>query len=205
MQQLPPAAPPVLLKKYVSEVGFRILFDPLKDGRCQFSAVAHQLDISGIVPGLQPGWIRKFVTEYLNKNSSAFEGFVCHASHGAKNDVTCWKKYVEDMSKEYTFGDHITVLAMATIFNVQIVILSTLGINATHVVTPLTAQIDSTNGECIDLKLPLLFVAHGAEQHQQHYVSVIPLHLSALRNCFVRLGASISDTDMQVLSTACFN
>ena len=74
-----------------------------------------------------------------------------------------WDDYINGMGESGTYGDHITLQRAAQIFQVQFLVVSTLGVDASSVVSP--------SGEyCEDL--PTLVVGHIAEGHGDHYVSL---------------------------------
>ena len=68
---------------------------------------------------------------------------------------------VQSMQHSGTYGDHLTLQRTSTIFNVQFMIVSTLGVDATAIVSP--------HGH-YDESLP--FLGHFAEGCGDHYVSL---------------------------------
>ena len=74
-------------------------------------------------------------------------------------------------NKHSTFGDHMTLLAMAKLYNVQFMVLSTLGLESTSLISPL---FENTHSFEIDEQIPLLFLGHSAEKDGEHYISVVP-------------------------------
>jgi hypothetical protein len=71
--------------------------------------------------------------------------------------------YLEKMARLGTFGDHVTLMAVAAIHNVQIVVLSSLK----------TANLISNAGDAgFDPSMPTVFVGHVAEGKGDHYVSL---------------------------------
>ena len=74
-----------------------------------------------------------------------------------------WDDYINGMGESGTYGDHITLQRAAQIFQIQFLVVSTLGVDASSVVSP-------TGEYCEDL--PTLVVGHIAEGHGDHYVSL---------------------------------
>ena len=70
-----------------------------------------------------------------------------------------WHDYVQSMQDSGTHGDHLTLQRTSTIFNVQFMIVSTLGVDATAIVSP--------HGH-YDESLPLLILGHFAEGCGDH-------------------------------------
>jgi len=67
------------------------------------------------------------------------------------------------MSRQGTFGDHVTLVAMSCVYKVQFIVLSTLGESATR-------MISATMNSCHVDSLPTLVLGHIAEGHGTHYV-----------------------------------
>ena len=67
------------------------------------------------------------------------------------------------MSRCGTYGDHITLQRAVEIFNVQFLIISTLGIDASSIISESNTYSES---------LPLLVLGHIAEGHGEHYLSL---------------------------------
>ena len=66
---------------------------------------------------------------------------------------------VQSMQNSGTYGDHLTLQRTSTIFNVQLMIVSTLGVDATAILSP--------HGH-YDESLPLLILGHFAEGCGDH-------------------------------------
>ena len=84
------------------------------------------------------------------------------ATHPANFVDEEWSNYLLNMQQMNTYGDHLAVQRASTMFNIQFVIVSTLGVDATSIISP-CGQYDS---------LPLLVLGHFAEGHGDHYVSL---------------------------------
>lgn len=50
--------------------------------------------------------------------------------------VSSWRQYLEEMSKSGTYGDEITLRAIANMFNVEIIVETTLGQGGRVIVSP---------------------------------------------------------------------
>lgn len=74
-----------------------------------------------------------------------------------------WDAYLQSMGQQGTYGDHITLQRASEMFNVQVLIISTLGPDATSLTTP---------SNMYDENLPLVILGHIAEGHGEHYVSL---------------------------------
>ena len=70
---------------------------------------------------------------------------------------------VQSMQHSGTYGDHLPLQRTSTIFNVQLMIVSTLGVDATAILSP--------HGH-YDESLPLLILGHFAEGCGDHHVSL---------------------------------
>ena len=76
-----------------------------------------------------------------------------------------WDKYLESMACDRTYGDHLTLQAAANVFQIQIIVFSTLGPIATQVISP-------ANG---GNPLCSLHLGHFAEGDREHYASLSDL------------------------------
>ena len=77
------------------------------------------------------------------------------------------------MSNNTTYGDHITLMAAAKLYDVQFVIVSSLG----HQATRFISSASTTNGDdVVQYDRPILFLGHYAETDvrltNHHYVSL---------------------------------
>lgn len=70
-----------------------------------------------------------------------------------------WSQYLISMAQNGTYGDQITLQAVANLFNVEIVIISTLGPNAKTVISPQFST-----------PFASLTLGHFAEDQGIHYV-----------------------------------
>ena len=82
-----------------------------------------------------------------------------------------WADYLAEMIKEGTYGDHLTLQAASNIFNAQITVHSSLGLEANTIISPFTgAGVANFNLE------------HFAEGQGEHYVC-LEVEESATENC----------------------
>ena len=134
-----------------------IVFDLLPDGNCQFSAVAYALQSHGIHRSGET--LRQEVVAFLSENYYL----------GNQNNVP-WREaldedpnsFIHRMSQTSTFGDAITLQAMAEMYHIQIIVDSTLAHGAT---------ILSPSGHTeYDENLPSITLGHYHEGAGTHYV-----------------------------------
>ena len=77
------------------------------DGNCQFRAIADQLYDS---PDRYKE-VRADIVEHLRSNVSLYSGFV----HDIQYDA-----YIEDMRRDRTWGDHVTLQAASNVYGLEI-------------------------------------------------------------------------------------
>ncbi len=143
---------------------FRIYENPKGDGDCQFTALCSQLQlIRGI--NISSDSLRLQIVTYLKKNP--------FTPAGVRYDEFCiekWAAYVAKMSETYTYGDNITLQAAAILYDVNIIVISSLGRAATAVISK------SGDGELF-VGIDNLYVGHQSEKQYGdscHYMSLIP-------------------------------
>lgn len=130
--------------------------DPIPDGSCQFAAVADQLATIGIFRSAST--LREEIVADLTFHPHGVDGTPL-----SEYVAGTWGDYLQRMAQHGTYGDHITLQRASQIFNVQFVVVSTLGLDATSVISP---------SGCYCESLPLLVLGHFAEGHGEHYVSL---------------------------------
>ena len=142
-----------------------IAFDPPKDGNCPFSALCFFLRRIGIERS--PETLRKQIVRYLREHPNDLEGIPLELFA-----VQGWAEYLAEMNKDGTYGDHIyTLQAASNIFNVQISVHSSLGVEATTMISPFT-EVGVTNFN----------LGHFAEGQGEHYVC-LEVEENAAENC----------------------
>lgn len=125
--------------------------NPKPDGNCQFASLSDQLLITLNI-SVSHADLRLAVVNYL-QNDSSFSQYVAGP----------WSLYLEKMARLGHFGDHITLKAVAAIYNVQIMVLSSL---------QRPNLISSAADSGFDPARPTMFVGHYAESKGEHYVSL---------------------------------
>jgi len=143
--------------------GVSISFEPQPDGNCQFSAVSHLLQAQlGIM--MSPSDLRHRVVSFLSNDPRLRDGKTLTPFVG---DV---HRYLSRMSAAGTSGDQVTLLGMASMLQVQFVVLTSLGEAGTQVICPLDSHSSS-----IVPDLPVLLLGYFAETElvtSEHYISL---------------------------------
>lgn len=159
------------------EPGLTVGIDPAKDGNCQFAAVAYLLRNHLQLPlsyhshaDVRAGAIRYLSGENLLLLDGTQYNFEQHIPQ-----LQTKQSYLTEMSRDGSFGDHITLVAIACTYKVQFIVLSTLGENATRIISP-------TMNSCHVATLPTLLLGHVAEGHGTHYVGLLPETAETLAN-----------------------
>ncbi len=137
--------------------GVSITYDPPRDGNCQFSAISSQLILlCGL--HLSSSDLRQQVVNYLYSNAERLNliNFVPH------QNVTI---YLQKMSVNGTYGDHLTLMGMANLYNVQFVIYSSLGIAGRRIIS------NNIESKLIP-SVPIIYLGHYAETEGEHYVCI---------------------------------
>lgn len=145
-----------------THLGVFVRFDPPKDGNCQFSAVSDQLLFrTSVDRKLTAHIIRQEVVNHLTTRPYSQDG--SHLSNFVF-PITDWNTYLYQMNCNGTFGDGTTLFSVARLYSVQIVVLSSLGVNGTRVFLP--------EGNLYDVSLPVILIGHISEGKGDHYVSL---------------------------------
>ena len=130
------------------------MYNPPSDGNCQFGALCFWLNRLGIHRSAET--VREEIIKYLTNNPSNSEGMPLELFA-----ATPWVEYLHSMAKNGTYGDQITLQVAADLYNIEIVVVSTLGPDATAVISPAS----STPAARVQLE-------HYAENHGEHYICV---------------------------------
>lgn len=145
--------------------GVQTSFNPQMDGNCQFSAVANLLQTE-LNTAVSANDLRQRVVNFLSAEPRLADDTLLDLAHFVEGaDV---HGYLVRMGSHHTFGDHLTLLGMACLFQVQFIILSSLGESGTRIVSPCTTSNFVAN-------LPVLLLGHFAETEAvigEHYVSL---------------------------------
>ncbi|KAL9957913.1 hypothetical protein ACROYT_G034868 [Oculina patagonica] len=146
-----------LFSSRISNQRLAVRFDPPKDGNCQFSALCHQLTQIGIFRS--PKTLREELVEYLRTHPDGADGFPLELFVSLP-----WDEYLKSMACDGTYGDHLTLQAAANVFQIQIIVFSTLGPSATQIISPVGGD-----------PLCTVSLGHFAEGAGEHYVSLSDL------------------------------
>ena len=175
------------------EPGVTVCIDPPKDGNCQFATVAHllfhhrKLEVSADdVRAAAINYLRGDVCLLLDGTPFNYEQHIV-------SDQQTKDNYLTKMSRQGTFGDHITLVAIACVYGVEFVVLSTLGEKGTRMISP---NVNS----CHDNTLVTLLLGHIAEGQGTHYVGLMPTNNETLSSILEKYGSSSDPTP--VLTTA---
>ena len=103
----------------IENQGYELIFDPSGDGRCQFRARAYFLRASGYQ--VSSSMLRSQVVEYLQNHWSKEEGEPFELFVGIP-----WSECLNEMLSDKTYGDQITLNAVAHLYNVCIRVISSL-------------------------------------------------------------------------------
>ena len=136
--------------------GYAIIYDPPGNGNCQSVALTHLLQRIGV--HRSPSTLRAEVVRYLEANNRDHEGWPLELFV-----VTPWSSYIQQMRKSGTFGDELTLRAVANVFNVEIAVVSTLGEDAMAIMSPVS-----------NAPLARFTIGHFAEGQGDHYVVIEP-------------------------------
>lgn len=136
------------------DVGLSLLYNPPGNGNCQFEALCFWLSHLGIFRSAET--IREEVVQYLEDHPNNAEGIPLELFAAMP-----WSQYLREMLTDGTYGDQLTLRAAADLYNIQIVVFSTLGANATAVISPSFSNPIAT-----------IHLGHYAEQHGEHYICV---------------------------------
>ena len=107
-----------------------------------------------------PETMRKEIVEYLKSNPYDSDGFPL-LEHLADDEFACWDDYITHMARDGTYGDQITPHAAANLCNIDIQIISTLGVGRQHVFSPIASVSAAT-----------VYLGHFAENQGEQYVSL---------------------------------
>ena len=106
--------------------------------------------------------MREQKVDYLQNNPVDKEDFPL-LQHLVDSEFPSWQEYLQSMARRNTFGDQLTLFAAANLYNIDIQLVSTLRDGAQHVFHPSSR-----------ISLATTYLCHFAENHGEHYVSLIP-------------------------------
>lgn len=134
-----------------------VVYNPPGDGNCMFHAIANQIG-----NGSNHKDIRGRIINYLVANTHLGEQSDISWHDLLLNETPL--EYLNRMSNDGTYGDQITLQAAAEIFNIQIVIISSLN-EGTTLIRP-------DGGQEFDQSEPFVVLGHLAEGDGEHYLSM---------------------------------
>ena len=137
----------VFMEDRLNSAHFLISYDPPGDGNCQFSVVCEALRNIGLYRSVKT--LREEIVEYLKDHP-----------HMQNLTTDAWSTYLQNMAKNGTFGDHLTLQAAADHFNVEFNVISSLGPAATTVISPQNS-----------VPISSFYIGHFAEGDGEHYVT----------------------------------
>ena len=108
--------------------GFAISFNPAGDANCQFAVVAHALQDVSIYRSNETLWCE--VVQYLSDNPNAADGSPLELFAAMP-----WVEYLNTMAQNSTYGDQLSLQAMANLL-VEIIVISSLGPEGRTVISP---------------------------------------------------------------------
>jgi hypothetical protein len=115
------------------------------DGDCQFHALVDQLQQNGVT-GITAKSLRRKAVKWLRDNATRD---VDDGSIGEKTDlrgwlgilmmdvnITDWEDYLDKMGQEGEWGDEATLLAISVLYNVEIIVISSISNDAISIKSP---------------------------------------------------------------------
>ena len=145
-------------EEIIEDQGDDIVFNPLGDGNCQFAGLANHLSVLGIFRSQET--LPEEIVLYLAENPLDVDGFVLLELVPKFN---LQENYLQYMARSNTFGDQLTLYAAANLFNINIHVISTLKLGASHTFHSISSHAMGT-----------VHLGHFAENHGEHSVSLVP-------------------------------
>ena len=137
-----------------SSLGFHVVYNPNGDGKCQFEALRFWLQTLGIYRSVEA--FREEIVQYLTQNPDNV-----HGTPLENFAAMPWDRFLASMAQNGEYEDQITLQAVAEIFNIDILVVSSLGPDATAVIAPTSS-----------IPMAQIRLGHFAEGHGEHYVCV---------------------------------
>jgi hypothetical protein len=146
------------------------------DGNCLFRALSHQVYLNEE----HHEKLRYYCVEHLKKHRKRYEKFMC--------DVK-FEEYIEEMSKNGTWGDDIEIRAMEEILDRHIHIYSSSSTNPKDYLIPVNENPDEVT--LMTGVLPITLSYHGQSHYNSIYLDRAPLPV-AIRQTKVLLNARVA-------------
>ena len=124
------------------------------DGNCPFGALCFWLNCLGI--HRSPEKVHEENVQYLENNPTDTEGCPLELYAGVP-----LSQYLQSMTTDGTYGDQITLQAAADLYNIEVLVVLTLGHNATTLIS-----------SSASIPYARVHLGHYAEQHGEHYICV---------------------------------
>ncbi|XP_041480354.1 uncharacterized protein LOC121427848 [Lytechinus variegatus] len=164
------------IEQLFEDSGLTVRLNPKGNGNCQFSAVSDQLATLGIFRSHIT--IRQEVVRFLASNTYLGNGREWTAF---LTEVP--EDYLARMSSDGSYGDHLTLQAIADIFHIQILVISSLN-GGTTLISP-----EVNEGNIFTLNMPYIVLGHLSEGNGEHYLSLTSNQEQVLR--IIRNSAQI--------------
>lgn len=149
------------LASRLADIGLS-LHDVKRDGACQFRALAHQLEYRRVVPnGVSHIFVKKQIVDQLHKwnRDNSMRPRLTAAAYDFSGNI---EAYIADLeSRVDAWGDQMTLVAAAVVFNVDIVFVSSAPASAYQ---SLDVQ-PQDRPEGVNPDRPILTLAHWYECH----------------------------------------
>ena len=153
-------------------------FHPNGDGSCQFAAVAFLLKNIGIFRSADT--LRREIVKYLTEHRNAADGTPQELFAAVP-----WDEYISGISLSSTFGDQLTLQAVAILYQVQFLVISTIGQDDQATVSPEHSE-----------PVAQLALGHFAETPGLHYVALFPVEPSVEFVVHDMRGEGVDNRDM---------
>ena len=154
-------------EKQFLEQGYKTIYNPAADGNCQFEALAFFLKSIGIHRSNRS--LRDEIVRYLEENPNNEEGMPLEMYAAMP-----WSQYLAGMAQNFSFGDQITLQAVANLFQIELIIVSSLGPEGQVIISPQNS-----------VPIARFTLGHFAEDEGIHYV------------CLQHLYPSVSESEAQ--------
>ncbi|PFX23704.1 hypothetical protein AWC38_SpisGene11749 [Stylophora pistillata] len=109
---------------------------------------------------MSPETLRDEIVEYLESNPLNHDGYLLLE---LVPEYETWGVYLSYMMQNQTFGNQLTLYAAANLYNVNVHVISSLGVGANHTFSPSSS-----------IPLTTVYLGHFTENHGEHYDSLTP-------------------------------
>ena len=137
-----------------SSLGFNVVYNPNGDGNCQFEALRFWLQTLDIYRSVEVLCVE--IVQYLTQNpdnayGTPLENFAAMP----------WDRFLASMAQNGEYGDQITLQTVGEIFNIEILVVSSLGPDETAVIAPTSS-----------IPMGQIQLGHFAKGHGEYYLCV---------------------------------